>query len=303
MRLKKFALMVRARMSTMRRSMMGAVPVLLVLPISGCPSPHPASDWVQAFGYTPADIIAIDIGEFGYPYVPVSVEGTRLMLAFDTGNMVGVSISSGLFDQLGLTGDDSWTLVNSAGEIVRSLRVASAVEVSALGEDLGPRRVYELDHPTLTGLVGPTMLGGGHFTMDYGSRRMARSTARLPDSVPGFRPVSLVRSTRHPMLVLVRGTIEGRPVLVELDTGKSRTVINPALVSDLALKRGRQGVSIEHLRIANLSFEVPSAKEVDQTGIDPALPMPILVGVGSDILSGFVWTVDYDAGVLWVPSL
>jgi hypothetical protein len=38
------------------------------------------------------------------------------------------------------------------------------------------------------------------------------------------------------------------------------------------------------------------------TGIDPALPEPILVGVGSDLLSRFVWTVDYAAGVLWIPD-
>jgi hypothetical protein len=46
---------------------------------------------------------------------------------------------------------------------------------------------------------------------------------------------------------------------MELDTGKSRTVINPELED------------------------------------------PILVGVGSDVLSQFVWTVDYDAGTLWIP--
>ncbi|NIR50999.1 hypothetical protein GWO43_20530 [candidate division KSB1 bacterium] len=103
------------------------------------------------------------------------------------------------------------------------------------------------------------------------------------------------------MLILVRGTIEDREVLLELDTGKSRTVINPTLASALALERRPQGVTINSLRIGDLSFEVLSAKEVDQTAIDPDLPQPILAGVGSDILSRFVWTVDYDAGVLWIP--
>ena len=35
---------------------------------------------------------------------------------------------------------------------------------------------------------------------------------------------------------------------------------------------------------------------------DPALSDPILAGVGSDVLSRFVWTVDYEVGVLWVPT-
>lgn len=275
-----------------------AVMSFLLIWVTGCRSP----DWVRAFAYEPAGIVPIEIGDLGFPHVPVVVHGTCLLLPFDTGNMVGVSVSSRLFDELGLTADGSWTRLDSAGETVRSLRVAEDVEVSVLGRDLGPTRVYELDHPTLEGLVGPTVLSAGRFTLDYASRRMALSTAKAPERVAGFRQVPLVRSSRHPRLILIRGHVEGRSVLLELDTGKSRTVIHPQLAAQLALKRGPRGVAIQDLRIGVLSFPVPSAKEVDQTGIDPTLPEPILAGVGSDVLSRFVWTVDYDAGVLWVPD-
>jgi len=276
--------------------------LLLVLQILGCRPQQPGAEWVRAFGYAPGQVMAIEVGDFGYPYVPVRVESKQLMLAFDTGNMVGVRVSSSMFDEIGLTAADAWTFFNSAGEPVSRLRVANGVEVSAFRRDLGPTQVSELDHPSLPGLVGPAVLGGGHFTLDYRARMMAWSEAELPDRVPGFRAVPLVRSSRHPLLVLVRGTIEGRTVLMELDTGKSRSVVNPALASELGLERQPRGVSIRTLRIGDLSFGVPSAKEVDQTGIDPDLPEPVLVGVGSDVLSRFVWTVDYNAGVLWVPT-
>ena len=281
---------------------LGVAAFSLVVLVSGLASPTPGPEWAQAFGYAPADIHSIDVGDFGYPYVPVDVASTHLMLPFDTGNMVGVSLSTDLFDEIGLAADGSWSRRNSAGEVVASLRVADAVDVSVLGRDIGPTRVYELDHPSLAGLVGPTILDGGHFTLDYASRRLGLGATGLPDSVRGFRKIPLVRSKRHPMLVLVHGTVEGRPVLIEFDTGKSRTVINPALASELALKRGRRGVAIRNLRVGGLTFEVPSAKEVDQTGIDPDLPEPIMAGIGSDVLSRFVWTVDYDGGVLWVPT-
>lgn len=244
----------------------------------------------------------VDIGDFGYPYVPVRVADTRLELPFDTGNMGGISVSSELFDQMGLTADASYDSLSSSGEVVATSRVARGVEVSMLGRDLGPVPVYELQHPSLPGLAGPTLLGGGHFTLDYAARKMALAPGTLPDAVPGFRKIPLVRSAEHPMLILVRGTIEGRSIVIELDTGKSRTVINPGLASDLGLERGRRGVAIDSLRIGHLSFEVPSAKEVDQTAIDPGLPEQILAGVGSDLLSRFVWTVDYEAGLLWIPS-
>ena len=112
-----------------------------------------------------------------------------------------------------------------------------------------------------------------------------------------------VRSSLHPLLILVYGLVNGRRTLIELDTGKSRTVINPSLASELGLTKNSRGAAIENLQIGALSFNVPSAKEVDQTGIDRALQEPIRAGIGSDILSRFVWTVDYETGLLWIPNI
>lgn len=275
----------------------GALALVLLL---GCSAPDPR--WPQTFGYSPEEVHGIEIGQFGYPYVPVAVDDATLMLPFDTGNMVGVSLSSANFDKSGLTTVETYVRRNSAGEVVATLRVGEARDVAVLGRAFGPRPIYELDHPTLEGLVGPSVLGGGHFTMDYGTRRIGVADRPLPETIPGYRSVPLVRSSRHPTLILVHGSIEGRRVLFELDTGKSRTVVNPGLAVELGLERGSRGVRIEALQMGELSFRLPSAKEVDQTAIDPGLPEPILAGVGSDILSRFVWTVDYGAGVLWIPE-
>lgn len=264
-------------------------------PLTGDP------DWLRAFGYSPQEVHPIDIGDFGYPYVRVVVGDASLRLPFDTGNMAGVSVSSDLFNRLELPAAGSWTRRNSAGEAVATLRVSDTVQVFVLGRDLGPTRIHELNHPSLPGLVGPETLGGGHFTLDYASRKIAAAATPLPQSVPEFRKVPLIRSEKYPTLILVRGEIEGRQVTLQLDTGKSRCTVNPKLASELGLPRDSRGVAIRSLRFGDLSFEVPSAKEVDQTAIDPSLPEPILAGVGSDILSRFVWTVDYKARLLWIP--
>jgi hypothetical protein len=285
------------------RNVTSAVAALaLAAGIAGCAAPAPDRDWVDAFGYGEAAVDSVDIGALGYPYVRVRIGAAHLWLPFDTGNTVGLSVSSALFDRLGLTTAGSYDRVNSAGKTIATLRVADAVNVVTLGRALGPTRVYELDHPSLAGLAGPVLMDGGHFTLDYSSRRIAVGTGPLPESVPGFRRIPLIRSRRHSTLILVRGTIEGREILLELDTGKSRTVINPDLAADLRLRRDARGVAIDHLRIGDLQFEIPSAREVDQRAIDPSLPEPILAGIGSDILSRFVWTVDYEAGVLWMPG-
>ena len=277
------------------------IALILITAIPGCTPSPPTANWPDAFGYTEADIHTLNIGDFGFPYIQVHVRETRLFLPFDTGNMVGLSVSPELFDKLGLTADDYYQQVNSAGKTVARLRVADSIEVSVFGRDSIRTRVYELNHSSLSGLAGPTLIEAGHFTLDYRTGRIGVGSGSLPDSVPGFVKLPLVRSERHPRLILVMGTIEGREVLLELDTGKSRTVINPLLASELSLRGDSHGVGIDRLRIGDLSFQVPSAKEVDQTAIDPMLPEPILAGVGSDILSRFVWTVDYEAGALWIP--
>jgi hypothetical protein len=267
----------------------------------GCvPAPNEPS-WTGTFGYSPSELHAVEIGEYGYPYVPVTVGDEGLMLPFDTGNMVDISLSSVLFDQLGLATIRTYDRVNSAGDVVATLRVSSPQPVSVLGMPLGQRQIHEFEHPSLPGLVGPEFAEESHFTVDYASRRIALSQSKLPDDIPGYHAVRLIRSTRHPLLILVDGSIEGRPVVMELDTGKSRSTVHPALAAELGLERGPRGVRVDDLRIGEASFSVPSAKEVDQTAIDPSLTEPILAGVGSDILSQFPWTVDYDARLLWLP--
>lgn len=270
--------------------------------VSGLRAANAEPGWVAAFGYAPTEVHPIDVEKPGYPYVAVRIGAHRLKLLFDTGNMVGVSLSSPLFDELELATDGVYDRLDSAGGLIARLRQANAVPVSMLDMEPQPIRVYELDDPGQPGLVGPILMGAGHFTLDCASRHMALGVAPLPEEVPGFHWIPLVRSKRHPMLILVRGSIGDRRVLIELDTGKSRTVINPDLASELGLESTTRGVVIGNLGIGDRSFEHVSARKVDQSGIDAALSEPILAGVGSDILSRFVWTVDYESNRLWIGN-
>jgi len=264
-------------------------------------SPARIEHWVEPFGYTDEEMVSIEVAEFGYPWMVVIIGDRALKLPFDTGNMVGLSLSTEEFDKLGLEAIDHYVRRSSDGQVSARLRVGEASSVIFPDPEPRAARIFELDHPSLPGLVGPDIFGKGHFTLDYRSGKLAASHRALPEKIPGFRTVPLVRSHRHPALILVHGSIEGRDVVIELDTGKSRTVINPTLAAELSLEKNSRGVAIENLRIGDLCFSIPSAKEVDQSGIDPDLHDPILAGIGSDLLSRFTWTVDYDKGVLWIP--
>jgi hypothetical protein len=279
----------------------GCCPDLRPIEIARSPRdslPH----WQQSFGYAPEEVYAIEIGDFGYPYVPVRLGGRVFMLAFDTGNMVGITVNSSFFNDTATTEIYTWNRLSGSGQVVATLRVGQTGNVSTLGVDLGLEEIYEIDHKELPGLVGPAIVDGGRFTLDYRSRLIGVSFDPQPGPVPGFHSVPLVPSSLHRNLILIRGTIEGRRILIELDTGKSRTVINPGLATTLGLEKSGRGVQIHDLQIGKLSFNIPSAKEVDQTGIETGSSDRILAGVGSDLLSQIVWTVDYKSGVIWLPN-
>jgi hypothetical protein len=275
--------------------------VLLLTVAVACSGPNEIADWTEAFDYTPDEVHTFDIGEFGYPYVPVVLAGQTHWLVFDTGNMVGLSVSPEVFQASALPCDEAWERLNSAGEPVSSGCVAHRQEAGILGTAWPELSIYEWQQPPLAGLVGPDHLPGDRFTMDYRRREMAVRRRPLDQSIPGFESLPLVRSPRHPRLVLVVGSIQGREVLVELDTGKSRGTVDRALVRELALDTSERGALVGTVSLGSHTLEIGWAREVDTGGISDGLPSPILLGMGSDVLSGFVWTVDYESGMLWLP--
>ncbi|MDX1624164.1 MAG: hypothetical protein R3199_09295, partial [Gemmatimonadota bacterium] len=183
-------------------------------------------EWAAEHGFDPAEVHEVRIGANGFPFVPVAIDGDTVELMFDTGNMVGVSLTAEKLEELDLPRIGEWTRLASDRSVVGRYGVHRAESVSVFGVEL-PSRVYEWSHPRLPGLVGPRFLRGRRFTLDYdaGVLGMSEEPADPADRPPGGVP--LVRSERHPDLLLVHGRVGGRRVLMELDTGKSRTVIDP----------------------------------------------------------------------------
>lgn len=272
--------------------------------VAGCSSPPPETILVDRFEFSPQDTVPVAVQAYGFPHLSVTVSDIELLLVFDTGNTVGLAVSPGQFDELGLGSDDIWVSAGADGNPRGVYRVAHNVEVILPGGNVRSESVYEHRmEPGLEGLVGPRTLSVSRFAVDYQAGTFAFATSPGPREVTGYRGVPLVRSNQHPELILVRGTVIGRPVTMQLDTGKSRTVISPILAAELGLRRVYDGVGIPSVRIGDCEFSVHSAREGDLSGIDPTLTDPIQVGVGSDILSQFAWSVDYERRILWVPEL
>lgn len=277
----------------------GAVALAVALGACGGQSETP---WWEQLGYAPEALQPIRIGEYGYPFVEVSLQGETVWLPYDTGNMVGVTASSELFSQLELPCSSEWDQLDSGGQVVASGCTAHGVSVEWLGHAQDSVSVFEFFHERLLGLIGPGSLPGSRFALDYATGVFAVDYGRTPVSVEGFTAFPLVVSPRHPRLILVRGHVEGREVLIEIDTGKSRTTIDRTLVGLLGLEEGPGGVALESVKLGSREWSVEAARIVDTSGISEGLPSTIALGVGSDVLSGFVFAVDYEAGRFYMAD-
>jgi len=253
--------------------------------------------WQKTLNYEDRDLYPISVGKYGFPLVKVAVNGRELDLVWDTGNMAGLLLSPSIIQGLALPAAGEQTFYTSAGEVAGSYPSYRIDQLKAFGGTLKDERAYEYQGD-LNGLIGPRYVLSGRFTLDCKHKLIAVSGTPLPEQVKGRLP--MVISRQYPGLILVHGSANGQNVLVEIDTGKSRTAVDPALVSLLRLPKTASGYRIDEIKLGSCKFKVPAAKVVGLQGLSRQLPEPIMLGIGSDILSKVVLTVDYPQQVMLI---
>lgn len=207
--------------------------------------------------------------------LPIRVNGKSAHYLFDTGANLSV-LSESEARRLGLTIRAVTTrMSNTAGDTV-AIRVATAdtidigrahlehVAFVVLGDDQAP---FDELPQTQRGAIGlPVLLALGAFSWG-------------PDGVFAVAPSPHRTADRTPMtlafdgaLPIVRGTIEGRPVSFNLDSGAEETILWPAVARDFPDLLTRVGVkrdtevngfgsssTIEAVELSRLNFTLAGA--------------------------------------------
>ncbi len=258
--------------------------------------------WQQDLGYSTNDIYPISIGKYGVPYVTVSVNGQKLNLVWDTGNMAGLTLNSDIAERMKLPIIGESKSFDSSGEVIGTFNVFNVSELIAFGEVWTEVPTQEFRTSDFVGLIGPRFVLNKRFTLDYRNKVIAISKTPLLRGSKADGVLPLIQSPQLQGYILVRGSVNGRKVLMEIDTGKSRTCVDPSLVVFDKLPEAENGYRLNEVKIGPYSFSVPSAKQVDFKGVSEGLPEPILLGIGSDILSQVILTVDYSRQVMIVSK-
>lgn len=278
-----------------RLATLGSIALMIFLLFSGvfCRRHEDVVDWQKELEYEPSEIFSIKVGRYGYPYVQVIINGQELEMAFDTGNMSGLLMAPETVRQLSLSSIGESTHYDSSGEVIGTSRVFRVPELVVFGKVWAKEQAHEHVGSGLVGLIGPRYVYGKRFTLDYKNKIIAVSESPSPRIEQENIIFPLFRSKDNTGMIVIRGEVNGYPILIQIDTGKSRTCVDPVLVEKMNLPEATRGYRIDKIQLGPHSFKVTSAKKVSFRGISGDLPEPILLGIGSDILSQVVLSVDY----------
>ena len=268
--------------------------------LAGCSDPTESPDWQVALDYADSEIHAIAIGKQGYPFIEIQVNGRAVEVLLDTGNMTGLFLAGDVIRRLGLPELGEVVTRDSDGNSTGTKPTYAAASVTAFDHRFADREILQRNQRDLDGAIGPPYLAGRRYTLDYRSRRLGVTTNPVGDPPPGAERLDLVPVEGLAGMIVVRGQVAGREVYIQVDTGKTRTCVDPEFARQAGLHETANGYRIDSLEIGSQRFAVPSAKGVGFGGISDGLDAPILVAIGSDVLKEIVLTVDVDRATVFI---
>ena len=266
-----------------------------------------APPWLAEYGYRAQELARFDFGAAGVPEVPIitaKVQGSPELLIFDTGTNGYAALDAGVIERLHLPVKSWSTFLDSSGK-----PVAQTPTAVAPGLEFGPVRLENVEvmgmgpesvmgkRVGFVGTLGWWSLRDYRVTLDYARHTMALSNSPLPKEIKSCATRYVTHFVSPPKLdglILVEGQVDGKPIYVEVDTGKSSTEIDPKLQALRHFKKEKSGYLLEGIRIG--PFEVRSRFGRVFSGFDSfsrGMDKPVHVGVGSDFLKNYLVTIDY----------
>lgn len=290
--------------------MRNALLVLACLLVAGCGRAklidqaryYPKADWVTDLQYDEDEIEPLYMSATGCPEVEVQLNGKPFHLLFDFGCSKGFQITTAVEDQADYVVLAETNTYHADGTVrgrVKRIRVDS-LEVFGNGyEDqegtLADWRIFSsLPHE---GLIGLEYFAGCRFTLDYRRRRLGLTRKPLPDAVResnGYEFIELLDPPDyHPYGVYVLGRVNGVKCVIHIDTGSSKTTLDPAILTadQQAKSKGKRCSAESPVSLGGFAFTIRDFRVAPIRHPSPCRH-PVRMGIGSDLLRHFVTTVD-----------
>ncbi|MTI60319.1 MAG: hypothetical protein FH762_10195 [Firmicutes bacterium] len=260
--------------------------------LNGCNNDQIAN-WGQKYGYNFDEVYQIKIGNYGFPYIEGYINGQKISLLIDTGNLVGTMISQKEAKKINLKQIDKWILQDSSGNIVGEYNIYKVKELKLFDTTFENKKIYMMKNNMFDGSIGiDSLFDKSRITFDYKQEFLGISNTTSSFSKKDLG-IPLIWNDRYKGMLVVEGYINGFKTLIQIDTGKSRSCVDEKLIKNLKLPSSQDGYELNNVEIGPYNFKIKNAKKTSFSGISKGYPKPIMLGLGSDILSEIVFTIDY----------
>lgn len=249
--------------------------------------------WQERYNYNNNEVYNMNIDEYGLPHINVKVNNEDLSMIFDTGNLNGIMIELDKARQLRLTRIDSWDGSDYLEEASGKYSVFLASRISLFGKSWTNQRAYESKRDGYDGSIGPLYISKERVTLDYKNKFIGAGDSKYDFDKRDASIMQIVKSDKYRGLIVVKGKVNGYEALIQINTGKNNTSIDPRLIKQLNITSTNEGYVIDTITLGNYEFSVPNASNINLKPLDDGFDKPVLLCVGSDILSRVVMTIDY----------
>lgn len=264
----------------------------------GCQTAMDPVQWGKEYHYGIDETFPIKMGKRHFPLIPGKINNREVKVFFDTGNFFGFQIGPGLVRTLELapSGNERKNY-DSRGTFRYAQKGYHIERFTVCRTEFKNIEMFEMTDSAFEASVGIEPLLGGRFTVDYKNRLMGISNKPVGGKGMEMDGFPLIWNDKLKGMIVIEGTVNGIETLFQIDTGKSRTTIDEDLIGPARLKKNNtlflQGYQVDLITLGKKGFFVECAKVANFKAISEGYPGPILMGIGADILSQIVLTVDY----------
>ncbi len=264
--------------------------------------PYPKADWKTDLHYDEDEIKPLRMSLTGCPEVEVRLNGRPFHLLFDFGCSKGFQITTAIKDRADHVVLEETNTYHADGTVRGRVKRITVDSLEVFGDryddqkgTLADWRIFSsLPHE---GLISLEYVAGRRFTLDYRRHKLGLTRKLLPDAAResnGYEFIELLDPPDyHKYGVYALGQVNGVKCVIHIDTGSSKTMVDPTILTadqmartngkrcsaELPVCLGDFALTIKDFRVAQIRHPSPCQH-------------PVWMGIGSDLLKDFVITID-----------
>lgn len=251
--------------------------------------------WIKDLSYEENQIYDISYNFFSpCPSVPVNIGDKKVKLFFDSGNGVGITLTTALEKEIDYKTIGTTTELNSDGTYRGNGKSILLKNISVFHEEYTNIKSSLIDWKMcssfkINGTIGLKYFNNKVVTLDYKNKKIAVSNkaldySKLKDDEYTVLPLIKSNLDKEQDLLFIEGEVNGKKSTIYIDTGSSRSFYNfEDAQGEIEVKLGKKAYKFNSNKLMH-----------SEIGFQDKFKYPLNFAINSDLLKAnhFVITID-----------